>query len=66
MTGKLPQDDHRELFRTRLADLINPQHKLALLAHAIDWNRFENGFKSLYSDRPSRPAMPIRLMVGVL
>jgi IS5 family transposase len=66
MTGKLAKDDHRELFRTRLADLINPQHELALLANAIDWNRFENEFKSLYSDRPGRPAMPIRLMVGVL
>jgi IS5 family transposase len=32
MLGKLPVDDHRELFRTRLADLLNPQHELALLA----------------------------------
>jgi hypothetical protein len=30
MLRKLPVDDHRELFRTRLADLINPQHDLAL------------------------------------
>ncbi|MDR2511239.1 MAG: transposase, partial [Bacteroidales bacterium] len=66
MLGKLPLDDHREHFRTRLADLINPQHELALLANAIDWNYFGNEFKSLYSDKPSRPAMPIRLMVGVL
>jgi hypothetical protein len=58
MTGKLAKDDHRELFRTRLADLLNPWHELALLADAIDWNGFENEFKSLYSDRPSRPAMP--------
>jgi hypothetical protein len=29
--GKLPVDDHRKLFRTRLADLLNPQHELALL-----------------------------------
>ncbi|MDR1584415.1 MAG: transposase [Prevotellaceae bacterium] len=64
MLGKLPVDDHRELFRTRLADLINPQHELALLA--TDWSYFENEFKGLYSDKPSRPSMPIRLMVGVL
>jgi IS5 family transposase len=37
-----------------------------LLAGAIDWNGFENEFKSLYFDRSSRSAMPIRLMVGVL
>jgi IS5 family transposase len=66
MLGKLPVDDRRELFRTRLADLINPQHELALPATAIDWNCFENEFKGFYSDKPSRPAMPIRLMVGVL
>ncbi|MDR1667756.1 MAG: transposase [Bacteroidales bacterium] len=66
MLGKLPVDDHRELFRTRLADLLNPQHELALLATAIDWSYFENEFKGLYSDKPSRPSMPIRLIVGVL
>jgi hypothetical protein len=41
----LPKDDHRELFRTRLADLINPQHELALLAHAVDWKYFDEAFK---------------------
>jgi IS5 family transposase len=66
MLGKLLVDNHRELFRTRLADLINPQHELALLATTIDWNCFENEFKGFYSDKPSRPALPIRLMVGVL
>ncbi|MDR2814664.1 MAG: hypothetical protein LBB79_08455 [Prevotellaceae bacterium] len=35
MTGKLPKDDHRELFRTRLTDLINPQHERALLGHTV-------------------------------
>jgi IS5 family transposase len=49
-----------------LADLINPQHELALLANTIDWNYFENEFKGLYSEKPSRPAMPIRFMAGVL
>lgn len=65
MLGKLPVDDHRELFRTRLADLINPQHELALRANAVDWNYFEKEFKDFYADKPSRPATPIRLMVGV-
>jgi IS5 family transposase len=66
MTGKLAKDDRRELFRTRLADLINPQHELALLSNTIDRNWFENELKSLYSDKPSRPAMPIRIMVRML
>jgi hypothetical protein len=63
MAGKLLKDDPRELFLTRLANLISPQHGLALLSNAIDWNRFENEFKGFYSDKPSRPAMPIRLLV---
>jgi IS5 family transposase len=65
MTGKLPKDDHRELFRTRLADLINPQHELALLANTMDWKYFEEGFKKYYTGNNGRPSMPIRLMVGV-
>jgi IS5 family transposase len=36
------------------------------LANKIDWNYFEDEFKNLYSDRPSRPSMPIRFMVGIL
>jgi hypothetical protein len=32
MLGKLHENSSRELFRTRLEDLINPQHELAPLA----------------------------------
>jgi IS5 family transposase len=46
--------------------LINPKHELSLLADKIEWAYFENEFKGFYSEKPSRPAMPIRLMVGVL
>jgi IS5 family transposase len=63
--GKLPVDDHRGLFRIRLEDLINPEHDLALSTNEIDRNYFEDEFKNLYSDKPSRPSMPIRFMVGI-
>lgn len=66
MLGKSPIDNHRELFRTRLEDLINPNHELALLAKTIDWQYFEDAFKGYYSQNQGRPAMPIRLMVGIL
>jgi predicted AAA+ superfamily ATPase len=46
MIGKL-QANERELFRTRLGDLINPNHELALLANTIDWKYFEKAFKEL-------------------
>ena len=65
MIGKLPDSNQRELFRPRLEDLINPQHELALLATAIDWQYFEDEFKSYYSNRGA-PSVPIRIMVGCL
>ena len=49
MIGKLPDSNQRELFRPLLEDLINPQHKLALLAKAIDWQYFEDEFEPYYS-----------------
>jgi IS5 family transposase len=64
MTGKLPAD-HRELFRPRLEDLINPNHELALLSKSIDWQYFEQEFKKYYSAKGA-PSVPIRMMVGCL
>jgi IS5 family transposase len=64
MLGKL-QENQRDLFRTRLEDLLNPNHELALLSNSIDWQYFENEFKSYYSDRGAR-SVPIRTMVGCL
>ena len=64
MLGKL-QKNERELFRTRLEDLINPNHELALLAKQIDWQYFENEFAPYYS-HTGAPSVPIRTMVGCL
>jgi IS5 family transposase len=64
-TGKLQEKNQRELFRTRLEDMINPNHELALLSKAIDWNYFDEEFKNLYSEN-GRPGMPVRLMIGCL
>ena len=65
MIGKLADKNQREFFRTRLEDLINPKHELALLANAIDWQYFEDEFKPYYSDKGA-PSVPIRMMVGCL
>ena len=64
MLGKL-QENHRELFRTRLEDLINPHHELAFWAKSIDWQYFENAFQPYYSIKGA-PSVPIRTMVGCL
>jgi IS5 family transposase len=65
MLGKLPLNSQRELFRTRLSDLIDPKHELALLANTIDRQYFEDEFKFYYSDKGA-PSVPIRTMVGCL
>jgi len=64
MLGKL-QVNQRDFFRTRLEDLINPNHELALLAKAIDWKYFEDEFRAYYSDKGA-PSVPVRTMVGCL
>ena len=63
MIGKLPDSNQRELFRPLLEELINPQHKLALLAKTIDWQYFEDEFEPYYSNRGA-PSVPIRMMVN--
>ena len=62
--GKLGQNE-RELFRTRLEDMIDPNHELALLANKIDWQYFEKEFKDYYSNKGA-PSIPLRTMIGCL
>ena len=64
MTGKL-QENERGLFRTRLEDLINPDHELVLLANRVDWQYFEDEFKPYYPVRGA-PGVLIRTMAGCL
>jgi IS5 family transposase len=65
MLGKLPENNQRDLFRTRLEDLINPDHELVLLSKTIDWQHLEDEFKGYYSEKGA-PGIPIRTMVGCL
>ena len=65
MTGKLPDKNQRELFRSLLVELIDKRHELALLADTIDWQYFEDAFSPLFSQQGA-PGVPIRLMVGCL
>lgn len=50
---------------TPLADLLNNQHPLCQLADAIEWESFETEFGKFYSEDMGRPALPIRLLVGL-
>jgi transposase, IS5 family len=65
MTGKLPDQNQKNLFLPLLIEFIDMRHELVLLADTIDWKYFENSFSHLYSNT-GQPGMPIRLMVGCL
>jgi IS5 family transposase len=65
MTGKLPNQNQKNLFLPLLKEFIDMNHELVLLADKIDWKYFDTSFSQLYSNT-GQPAMPIRLMVGCL
>ena len=65
MLGKKPENPQGELFRSRLDQIISPQHELAVLAHQIDWDWIEQELSVYYSDK-GRPSVAIRTMVGML
>ena len=49
-----------------LADQLDQQHPLYLLANKINWTIFHDAFKVHYSEKMGAPAKPIRLMVSLL
>ena len=59
----VPQDD---LFKVRLADIVNPQHPLVEMKDIIDWGLLdqEPGYKFCATNGTS--ALPTRLMLGLI
>ena len=64
MYQKPTRTNQQSMFFT-LEDQLNHKHPLYLLANEIDWEKFEDKFKSLYSQENGRPCVPIRRMVGL-
>lgn len=54
-----------DLFGARLADLLNSEHRLFVLADRFDWQRFETKFGIHFAEASGRPALATRLMVGL-
>jgi transposase, IS5 family len=65
MPPKSPPPEQPELFRSSLANLVDPKHPLVRLAGLIEWRRFAEAFGPLYRDGVGRPGLPTRLMVGL-
>ena len=55
----------RDLFRSRLDQIIDVDHALVKLAKTIDWRFLAEKFGAAYSDKPGHPPLPTRLMAGL-
>lgn len=55
-----------DLFRVMLRDVVDPKHPLVILGNAIDWDVIEKKISPLFSQNNGRPALPIRMIVGLL
>ena len=54
-----------QLFQSRLDQILRQSHPLYKIANEIDWSVFEKEFGKLVNDSSGRPALPIRLVVGL-
>jgi transposase, IS5 family len=59
------QSEH-DLFRLELANIIDRRHELVRLAELIDWTVFDREFTPQFVSHTGRPALPTRLMAGLL
>ena len=65
--GPMPsQPQSGELFISRLDELINMRHPLVRLAALIDWVEIERTFAASFTSGRGRPALPPRLVAGLL
>ncbi len=58
-------EDQDDLFRARLANLVDRRHPLVRLAGLVAWGRFEAEFGPFHTDATGRPGLPMRLMAGL-
>jgi len=65
MIKKSPSKQQTSMFFS-LEDTLNQKHPLYILANKINWQQFEDNFKEHYCSTKGRPALPIRLMTGLL
>ena len=66
MGPKPSQPQTAELFRPRLDEQINMKHPLVRLAMLIDWAEIECTFAVSFTCVRGRPALPPRLIAGLL
>jgi IS5 family transposase len=55
----------KDLFRSSLANIIDPNHAFVKLARVVEWNRLDENFGSTYCLDNGRPGVSTRLMVAL-
>lgn len=55
-----------EMFRPRLDEQLNMKHPLIRLAGLMDWELIEHHFAGHFTSGRGRPALPPRLVAGLL
>jgi len=58
-------DPNGDFFKQELKEIIDPSHRLCLLADLLNWEAFEQGFSVYFSDEKGRAATPSRLIAGL-
>ena len=64
MKPKKP-NNHPDLFRSQLSQIINLKHPLVKLSHKINWERLEQEIDVVYSPGSGQPPLPTRLLAGL-
>ena len=62
---KMRSSGQKDLFRSRLEQMINRKHPLCMLAREIEWGVFEEAFGPCYVEGVGRPGIAIRVVVGL-
>ncbi len=64
MKPKTP-DNHPDLYRAQLSQILKMSHPLCRLANEINWSRIEDKIDVVYSIGCGHPALPIRLLASL-
>jgi len=64
MKPKKP-DNHPDLYRCQLSQILKMSHPLCRLANEIHWSRIEDKIEVIYSTGCGHPALPTRLLAGL-
>jgi transposase, IS5 family len=66
MKPKKTNHHQGRLFESRLSQILNPEHRLRLLADIVCWDEPEKEFSGNFTDTKGAPGKPVRLVAGLL